>query len=262
MLLEIAVFGGVSYAIRRYQVHREQRSMQYIPSFAGKSFDDLPDVRLLRQEEKLDQELGISLISLITAITASMNRSIPQVLGLPGTIYVMMPVYEETFHALRQKQLNSASLLGIITGLCLATGLYVTANLSAVLYTFSRKSLVTLQRQSRRSVLESFDYYPEAVWLDANGVEVRTEFKNLKIGDVVIVSAGEAVPADGYIVKGNAEIDQHMLTGEFHAVSKQSGDYAFAASKLLNGRITLQVERLRQQTAAAEIEKAVKNMLS
>jgi K+-transporting ATPase ATPase B chain len=45
----------------------------------------------------------------------------------------------------------------------------------------------------------------------------------LSIGDVVIVSAGEVIPADGEVIEGIASVDESAITGESAPVIRESG---------------------------------------
>jgi len=53
---------------------------------------------------------------------------------------------------------------------------------------------------------------------------------HLAAGDVVRVSAGEAIPADGQLLDADAELDEALLTGESLPVVKQPGAMVFAGS--------------------------------
>ncbi len=46
----------------------------------------------------------------------------------------------------------------------------------------------------------------------------------LVVGDVVLLSAGEQIPADGYLLSGKIKSDQSTLTGESREVTKHAGD--------------------------------------
>ena len=49
-------------------------------------------------------------------------------------------------------------------------------------------------------------------------VDIQTA--QLKPGDMVLVKAGEKIPADGSIIKGSSYLNQSMLTGESKPVKK------------------------------------------
>jgi K+-transporting ATPase ATPase B chain len=54
------------------------------------------------------------------------------------------------------------------------------------------------------------------------GIE-QTPSANLRVGDVVIVSAGELIPGDGEIIEGVASVDESAITGESAPVIREAG---------------------------------------
>jgi K+-transporting ATPase ATPase B chain len=52
---------------------------------------------------------------------------------------------------------------------------------------------------------------------------VEVPAPELKVGDLVIVKAGEVIPADGEIVEGVASVDESAITGESAPVVRESG---------------------------------------
>lgn len=71
-----------------------------------------------------------------------------------------------------------------------------------------------------------------------NIIEIKTA--ELKKGDIVLVKAGEKVPADGVIVKGTSYIDESMLTGESKPVKKGIGIEVIGGS--INGDEILEIK--------------------
>ncbi len=75
----------------------------------------------------------------------------------------------------------------------------------------------------------------------------------LKENDLIQVKAGERIPADGLILKGESIIDESMLTGEFVPVAKFMGDKVSAGTTNKNGVLTLQVSGTLKDTALGKI---------
>jgi Cd2+/Zn2+-exporting ATPase len=70
---------------------------------------------------------------------------------------------------------------------------------------------------------------------------VRPE--ELSADDVVLVRAGETVPADGEVIDGHSSVDQSTLTVESLPRAVDGGDGVFAGTLNQNGAITVRVTR-------------------
>jgi K+-transporting ATPase ATPase B chain len=58
---------------------------------------------------------------------------------------------------------------------------------------------------------------------DANGSIRKVPSSNLRKGDVVVVEAGQVIPADGTIIEGVASVDESAITGESAPVIREAG---------------------------------------
>ena len=59
--------------------------------------------------------------------------------------------------------------------------------------------------------------------LTAGGVAEQVPSSKLRAGDLVVVSAGEAIPSDGEIIEGVASVDESAITGESAPVIREAG---------------------------------------
>ncbi|WP_329057740.1 potassium-transporting ATPase subunit KdpB [Amycolatopsis sp. NBC_01480] len=59
--------------------------------------------------------------------------------------------------------------------------------------------------------------------LTEDGSEERVPGVDLRIGDLVVVEAGEVIPGDGDVVEGIATVDESAITGESAPVIRESG---------------------------------------
>src|SRR6476469_7139064 len=67
---------------------------------------------------------------------------------------------------------------------------------------------------------------------------------DLQRGDVVVVSAGEVIPADGEIIQGVGSVDESAITGESAPVIRESGGDRSAVTggtKLLSDQLVIEV---------------------
>jgi Cu2+-exporting ATPase len=81
----------------------------------------------------------------------------------------------------------------------------------------------------------------------------RVAVRRLAPGDVIRVSPGEVLPADGTVVAGESRVDEALLTGESHPLSRGEGARVIAGSLNLTGVVLVRVERTGGQTRWAGI---------
>ncbi len=59
--------------------------------------------------------------------------------------------------------------------------------------------------------------------IKSDGSEEMLNSSELKIGDIVLVKAGELIPNDGEIVEGAASVDESAITGESAPIMREAG---------------------------------------
>ncbi len=75
----------------------------------------------------------------------------------------------------------------------------------------------------------------------ADGQVEEITVKELTLGDVVLVRAGEPFPADGVIEEGRSRVDRALLTGEAEPVAVAVGDAVHAGSQNVGGVLRVRV---------------------
>lgn len=97
-----------------------------------------------------------------------------------------------------------------------------------------------------------------AILVDDNGQwEVPTS--HLKVGDTVLVQAGQSVPLDGVVIKGTGSINEAMLTGESLPVEKSEHSEVIGGSISVNGALYIQITKQGEDTTLAKIVKFVED---
>lgn len=81
-------------------------------------------------------------------------------------------------------------------------------------------------------------------------------------GDLIVVRPGERVPADGFVVGGEAHVDESLITGESKPVKKSPGDEVVSGSLLLNGSLTMEVSRAGHDTYIAQVMRLVREAMA
>ncbi len=79
----------------------------------------------------------------------------------------------------------------------------------------------------------------------------------LKLGDLFVCRPGDQVAADGVIVRGEAEIDESLITGESVPVAKGPGDPVTAGSINVDGFIDIEAKAVDEDSVLAKMIRLV-----
>jgi Cu+-exporting ATPase len=96
---------------------------------------------------------------------------------------------------------------------------------------------------------------------DENHQEVifNVESTSLKVGDIILINAGETVPMDSKILWGEANVNESIVTGESVPVFRKMHEILLGGSTLESGTIKAYVTAVGDDTVLANILKMVKN---
>lgn len=91
------------------------------------------------------------------------------------------------------------------------------------------------------------------VVLEDDSIETRP-VADLKVGDLIRVQAGENVPADGIIERGESRLNEALLTGESKAVKKGPGDEVIGGSTNGEGVLYIKVNETGDQSFISQVQ--------
>lgn len=86
-----------------------------------------------------------------------------------------------------------------------------------------------------------------------DGKKVELPVDQLVIDDVLLLRAGQQVPADCTALEGNAELNESLLTGESVPIKKEDGDLLYAGSFVASGQIVVRVEKIGDHTYISKL---------
>ncbi len=93
-----------------------------------------------------------------------------------------------------------------------------------------------------------------------DGVEVQLPADKIVPGDVVFVSTGDKMPADGFIIESpGVNVDESMLTGESVAVFKEKGNL-FAGTLIVSGHAKVGITDTGTSTEMGKISEMIQNV--
>lgn len=107
------------------------------------------------------------------------------------------------------------------------------------------------------SISQLMDLSPKQALRLENGVETLVEVRQVRVGDVLVVKAGEAIPVDGVVLEGQGSVDESVITGESLPVTKRAGSSVTGATLNTSGWFTMRAEHVGSDTVLAGIVRLV-----
>ncbi|MBF4518968.1 cadmium-translocating P-type ATPase [Flavobacterium sp. ANB] len=107
--------------------------------------------------------------------------------------------------------------------------------------------------KARSSIKELIGSVPKTAIIKKNNSELIIDITDLKIGDVILVKAGEKIPVDGKVVSGSGSVNQAPITGESFPQEKKEADDVFAGTILELGALDIQMTKAGQDTVFSRI---------
>lgn len=178
------------------------------------------------------------------------------------TLICAKPLFEKFLRSLRSKNLDVHFLDSSAVVLASLTGNPLSAHTMVFLLALGDYLAERVEKKAYSQIEKLFSYREDSAWLvTGNGQAVRVKAMDLKEGDLVVVYAGEKVPADGSVEEGEALINQASLTGESNPVHKKKEDKVYAGTYLEDGKIYVRVESAGENTTIAKIARIVEESI-
>lgn len=108
-------------------------------------------------------------------------------------------------------------------------------------------------RASIKSLIGSVPQVALVRGKDGEVGERSVPIAELRVGDVVLVRAGEKVPVDGSVLSGQGAVNEASITGESLPKDKQTGSTVFAGTVLASGALDVRTDKLGADTMFARI---------
>lgn len=178
------------------------------------------------------RELIILVISGISIIISFFNiGNLPLDAAWIAIVLCGIPIFIETVIGLvRDRDIKAGLLVSIALIAAIAVGEIFAAGEIAFIMGIGEALEERTVKKARAGIEKLVDLTPQTARVVRSGKEETIKASDVRIGDVVRVLAGEAVPADGLVLKGKTSIDQSILTGESLPVDKTEGDEVFSGT--------------------------------
>lgn len=214
-----------------------------------------------KKEEPSKAEIYKS-IAILVFSALNNNAKFNKLASLYGSINLLKAGSYELF----SEGLTSKTLEALAVGVSLARGDYGAANGTNLLLNLGEYIEESTVHKSDDLIKELAKPSIKEAWIeikkDGKNELVLVNTNDIKKGDIVVVSTGESIAIDGYIVEGSASINQVSMTGEAQPVKKERGDLVMSGTIVEEGRIKIWAELIGDETTTNRIKKYIQSSLN
>ena len=107
--------------------------------------------------------------------------------------------------------------------------------------------------RARASIKALIGSVPQVAVVRSSVGERDVPLAGVKVGDVVLVRAGEKIPVDGEVVAGQAAVNEAPITGESVPKDKGAGATVFAGTVVDSGALDIRAEKIGGDTTFSRI---------
>ena len=184
-------------------------------------------------------------------------------LSLTSILLVGPPVYLKGIASLRRYRLNMNALMSVAVTGAFLIGHWPEAGMVMALYSMAEELEGRAATRARRAIEKLNELSPDdACVLKSNNKWKKISIKDVSIGELVRVEAGERIPLDGVICEGRTAINQSSVTGESMPIDKKPGDQVFAGTLNTTGSFIFKVSSTESESTISRIIQAVENAQS
>ncbi|MDR1730812.1 MAG: cadmium-translocating P-type ATPase [Synergistaceae bacterium] len=116
--------------------------------------------------------------------------------------------------------------------------------------------------KSRKSIADLMDIRPDCANVKRGGEIVKISPDEARIGDILVIRAGEKIPLDAKVIEGTSTLDTAALTGESIPRDVAAGDVLLSGCINVNGLLTAEVIREFSESTVSKILDLVENASS
>ncbi|MFH1194007.1 MAG: cation-translocating P-type ATPase [bacterium] len=165
----------------------------------------------------------------------------------------VIPVFISAVRALIRRRLTIDLLASIALIFAFLSGEWNSVAFINLMLAFARIFDHWTAMRTKHTIEHLLKYRPEKVKIQKGSQIVEIKLEKLKIGDEVVIEAGDRVPVDGTVISGTASINESILTGESEPVSKVVGSAVYTSTLNEAGSLLVRVEKIGEDTTLAKI---------
>lgn len=227
-----------------------------------------PEVNVIEYNEKQKDinnnkdifRIIIGIIIFSITLIWNFNELTKNIMTILAFIVLLYKTAKRAFKQIVKNKVLDENTLIVIS----AIGAYLVGKTSEglmviTLYEIGKMLEARAINKTRKSISQLMNIKPEYANLKNGDEHEIVSPEDVKIGDIIIVKAGEKIPLDGEVVKGNADIDTSALTGESKLQNVIEGDKVLSGSINVNGLIEVKVQNTYENSTVSKILNLVEN---
>lgn len=228
-----------------------------------------PDTKVISNDEKKVEEvqrdnkdiirLIIGLLIYIIGMALKLEGIVMNIITIISVIVLTIKTAKKACKQLKNKVLDENSLIVIsVVGACLV-GKTMEGIMVITLYEIGKILEARAVNKTRKSISNLMDIKPEYANLKEGENIKQVSPEDVKIGDIVVVKAGEKIPLDGEVIEGVAKLNNSALTGESRLINVKKTDKVLSGGINSDGLIEVRVEKIYEDSTVSQILNLVEN---
>lgn len=229
-----------------------------------------PDVEVLddgekkqEKEEHNDSDIARIVVGIaiyLIALIGNFGTIITNILTIISFVVLLYKTAKKAWKQVTKNKVLDENTLIVIS----AIGAYFVGKISEgimviTLYEIGKILESKAVNKTRKSISDLMNIKPEYANLKINEEIKKVNPEEVKIGDIIMVKTGEKIPLDGFVISGDAQVDNSALTGESKLVNVTKNSKVLSGSINVNGLIEVKVEQTYENGTVSQILNLVEN---
>ena len=209
--------------------------------------------------------LAVTVVTLICKYTVEYDQWRWIELALFAVAYLVAGydvLYKAVKNIVHGKVFDENFLMTVATIGAFAIGEYADAAAVMILYQIGELFQRYAVGKSRKNIASLMDIRPEEATTLRNGEEVVLHPSEIEIGETIVVKAGDKIPLDGIVTKGECNVDTSAITGESLPRHIREGENVISGCINLDGVLYVTTTGTYDDSTVAKILDLVENATS
>jgi len=190
----------------------------------------------------------IGLVIILLAHVLIPNSNLVHSILIVSGIIATIPVVFSALKSLLKRKITVDLLAAVALFVSLLEHEWTSVAFISLMITSARIFGLYTESKAKKTIQSLFKLRPSQVKIKINDQVKTIDIKDIKLGDLVIIDAGERIPVDGVIKSGAASVDQSTLTGESIPLEKGIGDQVLSSTLNLSGSLLVKTTKIGKDT--------------